>query len=60
MQGEGLFKQEGDLVIWLTDDEHKIPVKMKSKIKVGAVSTSLKEYQLGRPLQPADFWGGQD
>jgi hypothetical protein len=44
--GEGLFKQEGAIMIWLTDDEHRIPVLMKSKVKVGSIDASLKEYAL--------------
>lgn len=40
----GLFKHEGRIIIWLTDDERKIPVKVRSDIKVGAVESELREY----------------
>ena len=42
LKGEGLFKQEGQLKIWLTDDERRIPVLMKSKIVVGSIDVRLK------------------
>ncbi len=50
IQGEGLFQFEGDLTIWLSDDEHRLPVLMKTKVKVGAIDASLKSFRLGRPL----------
>ena len=37
----GLFKNEGKLTIWLTDDERRMPVLMKSKIPVGSISVIL-------------------
>jgi hypothetical protein len=39
----GLFRQKGKLTIWLTDDEYKIPILMKSKILVGSVSAILTD-----------------
>jgi hypothetical protein len=39
------FKSEGSLQIWLTDDDRRIPVQMKSKIPVGAISVVLENYQ---------------
>ncbi len=41
----GLFKQEGSLTIWLTDDERRMPVLMKSKISVGSISVVLTDYE---------------
>jgi hypothetical protein len=52
IQGEGLFQFEGDLTIWLTDDARRLPVLMKTKVKVGAIDASLKSYRPGRPLNP--------
>jgi hypothetical protein len=40
----GLFKHEGKLTIWLTDDERRIPVLMKSKIPVGSISVIMTEF----------------
>ncbi len=34
---EGIFQRKGDLYIWLTDDERKIPVQVKTKVIIGFV-----------------------
>jgi len=44
---EGLFKKEGKMFVWLTDDKSKMPVKMVSKIPVGSVQALLLEYIKG-------------
>ena len=44
---EGLFKKEGQMWVWLTDDGKKMPVKMVSKIPVGSMEAVLLEYRLG-------------
>jgi len=41
LQGEGIFKNEGRLTVWLSDDEYKIPVQMKTEIIVGSITTEL-------------------
>ncbi len=41
LKGEAIFKQKGKLWVWLTDDEFKIPVQMKSKAFIGSVTTEL-------------------
>lgn len=41
----GLFKHEGKLTIWLTDDERRMPVLMKSKIPVGSISVTMTGFQ---------------
>lgn len=41
----GLFKSEGTLVIWLTDDELKIPVKVKTKVIIGSIDAELISYE---------------
>jgi hypothetical protein len=46
MRASGIFRSEGRLTVWLTDDEYKIPVLMKSKVVIGSVSAMLAE--LGR------------
>jgi hypothetical protein len=44
---EGIFKQEGRIWIWVTDDEKKMPVILKSKIAIGNVEVKLESYTLG-------------
>ena len=40
----GLFKSEGSILVWLTDDERRVPVKVMSKIVIGSISAELREY----------------
>ncbi|MFN0158070.1 MAG: DUF3108 domain-containing protein [Bacteroidota bacterium] len=40
----GLFKSEGRIVIWLTDDERKIPVRVNTKVLIGSIDVELREY----------------
>lgn len=48
----GLFKSEGRILIWLSDDENKIPVKVNTKIVVGSIDAELKEYSgLRNPMR---------
>jgi len=46
--GDGLFQHEGKLTIWLTDDARKMPVLMKTRVKVGSIDASLKEFAPGQ------------
>ena len=41
----GLFKTEGNIIIWLSDDELKIPVKVKTKILIGSIDAELTKYE---------------
>jgi hypothetical protein len=40
----GLFKSEGHVYIWLTDDERRIPVKVSTKIIIGSIDSELVGY----------------
>jgi hypothetical protein len=41
LKSEGIFNRKGEILIWLTDDQKKIPVKMQSKVVVGAITATL-------------------
>ncbi|MDR2999629.1 MAG: DUF3108 domain-containing protein [Fibromonadaceae bacterium] len=41
IQGDGLFKAKGRLLIWLTDDDKRLPLLMESKIAIGSIKASL-------------------
>ena len=41
LKTEGLFLRKGKMQIWLTDDDRKIPVKFKSKVKIGSFVAKL-------------------
>ena len=47
LQSVGVFKHQGNLKVWMTDDRLKMPVLMKSKVLVGSISAELTDYQLG-------------
>ncbi len=40
----GLFKSEGRIVVWLTDDAAKMPVRVNTKVVIGSIDTELREY----------------
>lgn len=40
---EGVFLNKGEVFLWLTDDNRKLPVLMKSTIKVGSFVFTLKD-----------------
>ena len=41
----GLFKSEGSIFVWLTDDEVKMPVKVKTKVVIGSIDAELTKYE---------------
>lgn len=41
LKTEGIFSKTGDIRIWLTDDARRIPVKMRSKVKIGSITATL-------------------
>ena len=47
LKAGGIFKNKGRLVIWLTDDERRMPVLMKSKVLIGSISVVLTEARAG-------------
>jgi hypothetical protein len=52
VQEGGLFKSEGNIVIWLTDDNIKMPVRVKTKVVVGAIDADLTSFEgLAGPLK---------
>ncbi|MDE3058921.1 MAG: DUF3108 domain-containing protein [Bacteroidota bacterium] len=40
----GLFKSEGRILIWLSDDDRKIPVKVSTEVLIGSIDAELREY----------------
>jgi len=40
----GLFKAEGRIIIWMTNDERKIPVKVSTQVAIGSIDSELREY----------------
>jgi hypothetical protein len=47
LKAGGVFKKKGRLLIWLTADERRIPVLMRSKVTIGSVDVVLQELKAG-------------
>ncbi len=45
LESEGLFQNKGDILIWLTDDDNRIPVKVETKVPIGTVVAILKSLE---------------
>ena len=45
--GEAVFKQNGRVKVWMTDDVLHMPVLLKSKVMVGAIAGVLTHFELG-------------
>ncbi len=45
LKGEGIFQQKGRLLVWVTNDEYKIPVQMTSEITVGHITVDLEKIE---------------
>jgi hypothetical protein len=43
----GIFKHSGRLLIWLTADDRRVPVLMKSKVTIGSISVILQSMRPG-------------
>jgi len=46
LRSEGLFHKKGDVIIWLTDDEARIPVKVETRVPIGRVVAELKNSEI--------------
>jgi len=40
----GLFKAEGRIIIWMTNDERRIPIKVSTQVAIGSIDSELREY----------------
>ncbi len=43
-EGTGLFASKGRVTVWLTDDERRVPVRLRSKVAIGSISADLESY----------------
>ncbi|HMC21452.1 MAG TPA: DUF3108 domain-containing protein [Thermoanaerobaculia bacterium] len=47
MLAGGLFRDEGTLTIWYSDDARHIPVRIRSELKVGSITANLRGIRNG-------------
>jgi hypothetical protein len=45
LKEEGIFKAKGKMNIYLTDDEHLMPVLVKTSVIIGSVNAKLEDYR---------------
>lgn len=51
VQEGGLFKSEGSIIIWMTDDDRRMPVRVKTQVLIGSIDADLSSYSgLAGPL----------
>lgn len=50
LRSQGIFDQQGEIWVWLTDDERHMPVLMRSAIVIGEIVCVLEDYTSGEPL----------
>jgi hypothetical protein len=46
--GAGLFKSEGNILIWMTDDKNNIPLRIAIKVAVGSLKAEISEIKGNR------------
>jgi hypothetical protein len=52
VQAGRVFKEEESLTVWISDDENKIPLRIKASLAVGSLKADLEEYKgLAHPLK---------
>ncbi|MBF0135384.1 MAG: DUF3108 domain-containing protein [Magnetococcales bacterium] len=48
LQASELFRQQGDLTIWVTHDERRLPLRVATKVRIGQVTAELIGFVDGR------------
>ncbi len=44
-KSEGRIEKSGDVFLWVTDDEHRTPVKFEAHIKIGKIVGELRKFK---------------
>jgi len=45
VQAGRVFKEEESLTVWISDDDNKVPVRIKASLAVGSLKADLEEYK---------------
>lgn len=52
VQSGRVFKEEESLTVWISDDENRIPLRIKASLAVGSLKADLEEYKgLAHPFK---------
>jgi hypothetical protein len=47
-----IFKGEGSITIWLTDDKNRIPLRVQADLLVGSIKADLERFSgIANPLE---------
>jgi hypothetical protein len=41
LKSDGLFRNKGEIAVWVSDDPYKIPIKVEAEVPIGKVSVDL-------------------
>lgn len=51
VQEGGIFQHEGDMYLWISDDENRIPVRIEAGLVIGSIQVDLKKAKgLANPM----------
>jgi hypothetical protein len=45
LKSDGLFQNKGDIRIWLSNDENRMPLRVETKVSIGTVTAELKQVE---------------
>ena len=45
IEGESIFNQKGNMVIWMTNDKRHLPIRMESAVSVGSINVELESFK---------------
>lgn len=48
LKTDGFFRRTGEVVVWLTDDENRVPVRLETTIPLGKISVELVSAEIER------------
>lgn len=51
LKSEGLFESKGNISIWLSDDDLKVPLRVETEVPIGKVVAELKKVETGKEKQ---------
>ncbi len=60
IKAKGIFSEGGEAEVYVTDDEHRMLVKLVTKLKVGTVTLEMTDYTIGEKLTVAMLGGASE
>jgi hypothetical protein len=45
VQSGRVFKEEESLTVWISDDNNKLPVRIKANLAVGSIKADIESYR---------------